>query len=306
MKHIVYGMATALLAFSCAGTKKATGNKSITMGFPAFDEEAHRGGRGLMPENTIPAMMNAIDLGVTTLEMDTHITQDNKVVVSHDPYFNENFTTTPEGKTLTKAEAVKRLLYTMTYDSIQKYDVGLKPYAAFPRQKKIAVQKPLLADLLDATEKHAGEKGKAMFYNIEIKSKPENDGKKHPPVEAFVDLVMQVILQKGTEARTVIQSFDPRALQVMHRKYPSVATSLLIEDYDKRSVEEQLQHLGFTPFVYSPHFLLVTPQLVQQCRSRQMKLVPWTINTLEQIQQLKNMGVDGIITDYPDLFQQLK
>jgi glycerophosphoryl diester phosphodiesterase len=306
MKHIVYGMATALLAFSCAGTKKATGNKSITMGFPAFDEEAHRGGRGLMPENTIPAMLNAIDLGVTTLEMDTHITKDNKVILSHDPYFNENFTTTPEGKTLTKAEAVKRLLYTMTYDSIQKYDVGLKPYAAFPRQKKIVVQKPLLADLLDATEKHSGEKGKAMFYNIEIKSKPENDGKKHPPVEAFVDLVMQVILQKGTEARTVIQSFDPRALQVMHRKYPSVATSLLIEDYDKRSVEEQLQQLGFTPFVYSPHFSLVTPLLVQQCRSKKMKLVPWTINTLEQMQQLKNTGVDGIITDYPDLFQQLK
>jgi glycerophosphoryl diester phosphodiesterase len=306
MKHIVYYMATALLAFSCAGTKQTTENKQATGSFPAFDEEAHRGGRGLMPENTIPAMLNAIDLGVTTLEMDTHITKDNKVILSHDPYFNENFTTTPEGNTLTKAEAVKRLLYTMTYDSIQKYDVGLKPYAAFPRQKKIAVHKPLLADLLDATEKHAGEKGKAMFYNIEIKSKPENDGKKHPPVEAFVDLVMQVILQKGTEARTVIQSFDPRALQVMHRKYPSVATSLLIEDYDKRSVEEQLQQLGFTPFVYSPHFSLVTPQLVQQCRSKQMKLVPWTINTLEQIQQLKNTGVDGIITDYPDLFQQLK
>src|SRR6476660_3517073 len=306
MKHIVYCMATALLAFSCAGTKRATGNKHATVAFPAFDKEAHRGGRGLMPENTIPAMLNAIDLDVTTLEMDTHITKDNKVVVSHDPYFNENFTTTPEGNSLTKTEAVKRLLFTMTYDSIQKYDVGLKPYAAFSRQKKIAVHKPLLADLLDSTEKYAREKGKAMFYNIEIKSKPENDGKKHPPVESFVDLVMQVILQKGTEARTVIQSFDPRALQVMHRKYPSVATSLLIEDYDKRSVEEQLQHLGFTPFVYSPHFSLVTPQLVQQCRSRQMKLVPWTINTLEQIQQLKNTGVDGIITDYPDLFQQLK
>jgi glycerophosphoryl diester phosphodiesterase len=306
MKHIVYCMAAALLAFSCSGSKHATTNKTATGSFPAFDEEAHRGGRGLMPENTIPAMLNAIDLGVTTLEMDTHITKDNKVVISHDPYFNENITTTPEGNTLTKAEAVKRLLYTMTYDSIQKYDVGLKTYAAFPRQKKIAVHKPLLADLLDATEKHAGEKSRAMFYNIEIKSKPENDGKKHPPVEVFVDLVMQVILQKGTESRTVIQSFDPRALQVMHRKYPSVATSLLIEDFDKRTLDEQLQQLGFTPFVYSPHFSLVNAQLVQQCRNRHMKLVPWTINTLEQIQQLKNTGVDGIITDYPDLFQQLK
>ena len=306
MKHIVSYMTIALLAFSCSGTKQVTGNKPGEVAFPSFDKEAHRGGRGLMPENTIPAMLNAIDLDVTTLEMDTHITKDNKVVVSHDPYFNENFSTTPEGNTLTKTEASKRLLYTMTYDSIQKYDVGLKPYAAFPRQKKIAVHKPLLSDLLDATEKYAGGKGKVMFYNIEIKSKPENDGKKHPPVESFVDLVMEVILQKGTRARTVIQSFDPRALQVMHRKYPSVATSLLIEDNDKRSLDEQLQQLGFTPYVYSPHFSLVTPQLVQQCRSRQMKLVPWTINTLDQMQQLKNTGVDGIITDYPDLFDQLK
>lgn len=306
MKHIVYSMAIAMLAFSCSGSKHSTTNKTGNASFPSFDEEAHRGGRGLMPENTIPAMLNAIDLGVTTLEMDTHITLDNKVIISHDPYFNENITTTPEGNTLTKAEAVKRLLYTMSYDSIQKYDVGLKPFASFPQQKKIAVHKPLLSDLLDATEKHAAEKGMAMYYNIEIKSKQENDGKKHPPVETFVDMVMQVILQKGTESRTVIQSFDPRALQVMHRKYPSVATSLLIEDYDKRTLDEQLQQLGFTPFVYSPHFSLVNAQLVQQCHSRHMKLVPWTINSLEQIQQLKSLGVDGIITDYPNLFKQLK
>jgi glycerophosphoryl diester phosphodiesterase len=305
MKLTGYGMAAALLALSCSASRHASNSKT-SIAFPAFDKEAHRGGRGLMPENTIPAMLNAIDLDVTTLEMDTHITKDNKVVVSHDPYFNENITTTPEGRTLTKAEAVERLLYSMSYDSIRKYDVGIKPFAAFPRQKKMEVHKPLLSDLLDETEKYSDEKGKAMFYNIEIKSKPENDGIKHPPVESFVDLVMQVILQKGTEARTVIQSFDPRALQVMHRKYPSVATSLLIEDYDKRTLEEQLQQLGFTPFVYSPHFSLVTPQLVQECRSKHMKLVPWTINSLEQIQLLKNMGVDGIITDYPDLFQQLK
>lgn len=306
MKHIVYSIAIAMLAFSCSGSKRSTTNKTGNASFPSFDEEAHRGGRGLMPENTIPAMLNAIDLGVTTLEMDTHITLDNKVIISHDPYFNENITTTPEGNTLTKAEAVKRLLYTMSYDSIQKYDVGLKPFASFPQQKKIAVHKPLLSDLLDATEKHAAEKGMAMYYNIEIKSKQENDGKKHPPVETFVDMVMQVILQKGTESRTVIQSFDPRALQVMHRKYPSVATSLLIEDYDKRTLDEQLQQLGFTPFVYSPHYSLVNAQLVQQCHSRHMKLVPWTINSLEQIQQLKSLGVDGIITDYPNLFKQLK
>jgi lysophospholipase L1-like esterase/glycerophosphoryl diester phosphodiesterase len=192
---------------------------------PAFDEQAHRGGRGLMPENTIPAMLNAINLGVTTLEMDVVISADKKVIVSHDPYFNENITTLPDGKFLAKKEAQTYLLYNMSYDSISKFDVGLKPHPDFPKQKKIAVHKPLLADLINAVEAQA--KGK-MLYNIEIKSKPENDGKKHPPVEEFVDLAVAVIKAGGILPRTTIQSFDPRALQVVHRKYPGVVTSLLI------------------------------------------------------------------------------
>lgn len=301
MKKISIGLLVLALA-ACHASRQTTTVVKTT----SFDKQAHRGGRGLMPENTIPAMLHAIDLDVTTLEMDTHISKDGQVVVSHDPYFNNNITTTPEGNYLTKAEAAKRLLYTMPYDSIKKYDVGLKPYPDFPHQQKIAAYKPLLADLLDASEAHAGQKGKSMLYNIEIKSKPEGDGKKHPPVEEFVDRVMQVINQKGTAGRTTIQSFDPRALQVMHRKYPKVATSLLIEGNEKRSLDEQLQQLGFTPTVYSPHFSLVTPELLQQCHQKHMQVVPWTVNSLEDIQRLKEMGVDGVITDYPDLFQKVK
>lgn len=271
----------------------------------AFDKQGHRGCRGLMPENTIPAMLKAIDLGVTTLEMDVVISKDNKVVVSHDPYFNENITITPQGTYLTKTEAAKRLIYMMTYDSIRKYDVGLKPHPDFPRQQKIAVHKPLLADLLDSSESHSGEKGRTISYNIEIKSKPENDGIKHPQVEEYVDLTMAVINTKKITLRTTIQSFDIRALQVMHRKYPNVATALLIEGDDKRSLDEQLQQLGFLPSIYSPHFSLVTSSLLQQCHQKGMKVIPWTVDTIEEIKKQKQLGVDGIISDYPDLFKQL-
>ena len=270
-----------------------------------FDTEAHRGGRGLMPENTIPAMLNAIDLGVVTLEMDLHISKDKKVVVSHDPYFNENFSTTPEGQYLTKAEAQKRLLYTMAYDSIKKYDIGLKPYTLFPHQKKMAVHKPLLADLLDATESYARQKGRQMHYNIEIKSKPAGDNVKHPPVPEFVDLAMAVIKEKGIAERTIIQSFDNRALQVMHQKYPEVATSLLIEGTDGRTLEQQLADLGFVPAVYSPHYSLVNAELLKKCHDRNIKVIPWTVNTLEEMKKLKALGVDGLISDYPDLYAQL-
>jgi glycerophosphoryl diester phosphodiesterase len=292
-----------ILLFSCSTSKKTS---SSHMQSKTFDMQAHRGGRGLMPENTIPAMLNAIDLGVTTLEMDVVISADKKVVVSHDPYFNENITTTPEGKFLTKAEAGQRLLYNMTYDSISKYDVGLKPHPGFPRQKKMAARKPLLDELLTATEAYAASQHKTIAYNIEIKSKPENDGKKHPAVEPFTDLVMAVIIAHNTGARTTIQSFDPRALQVMHRKYPAISTSLLIEDSDKRPLAEQLAELGFTPTTYSPHFSLVTPALIKQCHEKNITVIPWTVNSLAELQRLKDMGTDGIITDYPDLFKQLK
>lgn len=285
---------------ACSVSKPLTGQLP-----PGFDKEGHRGSRGLMPENTIPAMQKAIDLDVTTLEMDVVISKDLKVVVSHDPYFNENITTTPQGTHLTKAEAAGRLLYTMTYDSISKYDVGLKPHPDFPRQQKIAVSKPLLEELLAATEKYAREKGKTMYYNIEVKSKPENDGKKHPPIEQFVDLVIASIQKSNVLNRTIIQSFDPRALQVLHRKYPTVNTSLLMEGTDKRSLAAQLQELGFTPAVYSPHYSLVTPELIAECKKRNIKVLPWTVNDLTIMKRLKALGVDGIITDYPDLFASL-
>ncbi len=91
----------------------------MSVELPQFDKQGHRGCRGLMPENTIPAMLKAIDLGVTTLEMDAVISKDKQVVVSHDPYFNADITTTPEGKTLSKAEAEKLLLYALNYDNIK-------------------------------------------------------------------------------------------------------------------------------------------------------------------------------------------
>lgn len=259
-----------------------------------------------MPENTIPAMLKAIDLGVTTLEMDAVISRDKQVVVSHDPYFNADITTTPEGHPLAKQEGQSRLLYNLDYDSIKKYDVGLKPHPGFPRQQKMAVHKPLLSELIRTTEAYAKQKGAApLWYNIETKSTPGGDGTKHPAPEEFVDLLVAVIQKEGIAARTIVQSFDPRTLQVVHHKYPHLKTSLLVEATEPKSLDKQLQELGFIPFVYSPNYALVTAQLVKTCHEKGMKVVPWTLNTKNQIEKARAAGVDGIITDYPDLFNEL-
>jgi len=267
-----------------------------------FDGQAHRGGRGLMPENTIPAMLDAIDRNVTTLELDLQITKDKKVIVSHDPYFNYKITTTPEGKLLTSGEGKKLILYSMTYDEISKYDVGLKPHPDFPKQKNVAAQKPLLSDLIKASEDYSKAKGKIMFYNMEIKSKVKGDGVNHPHINEYVDLAMAVIKKNGIASRTTIQSFDVRALQYVHIKYPEMITSFLVGDKDNRPVKELFDELGFIPNIFSPDYRLVTTDMIEYCHSLHVKVLPWTVNDAESIKQMKDIGVDGIITDYPDLF----
>ena len=289
---------TAGLFTSCASAQKTTMKNNL-------DLQAHRGGRGLMPENTIAAMKNAIDLGATTLEMDVVISKDNKVVVSHDPYFNDVITTTPAGKTFTKKEATDYLLYKMDYDSIRKFDVGTKPHPDFPRQQKIAAYKPLLTDLVDAAEAYANSKGRKMMYNIEIKSKEGFDGVRHPAPPKFAELLVQVLTDKKVLERTVIQSFDVRPLQYLHKSHPKVTLSYLV-DKSAGSFDEQLTKLGFTPAIYSPIYTITTRETIKQAHAKGMKVVPWTVNTAKEIQEMIDAGADGIITDYPDLFASLK
>lgn len=301
MKKTLLLFIIACAAFSC-------GVKKIQKAPPAekFDFEAHRGGRGLMPENTIVAMQNAIGFDrLQTLEMDVLITKDGQVVVSHDPYFNPAITTTPEGKFLTAAEAQKLILYQLDYKEISRYDVGLKPHPDFPRQKKIAASKPLLKDLIAAAETEAGIKHRTIHYNIEIKSRKATDNTHHPEPEAFVEKLVRVLKEKGILDRTVIQSFDIRPLQVLHQKYPNIKTSFLV-DKDGGDVERLINTLGFTPTIYSPVYTVVKSELVDECHKRNMQVIPWTVNTKEEMQRLIDLHIDGIISDYPDLFDLMK
>jgi glycerophosphoryl diester phosphodiesterase len=271
--------------------------------FPAFDTEAHRGGRGLMPENTIPAMKHAIDLRVTTLEMDVLFTKDKKVIVSHDAYINHLFSLTPEGKTFTKEDQKNYIIYKMDYSEVKKFDVGSKPHPNFPDQHKMNTYKPLLSELIDSTELYMQQQNVApMWYNIETKSVEGHDGEWQPAPKAFVKGLMKVLQQKKITQRVVIQSFDKRTLQVLHRSYPYMKTSMLIDDKDQLGLEGNIKALGFTPFVYSPHYKLVDAALVKACKDKGIKLVPWTVNTAEEMARLKALGVDGIISDYPNLF----
>lgn len=255
-----------LLLFSCV-----TATQSKIKQQMIFDTQGHRGCRGLMPENTLPAMLKAMQLGVHTLEMDVVISKDGKLVLSHEPFFNHEISTTPAGKRVTVEEEKSLNLYQMDYAEISRFDVGMATHPRFPQQVKMPVSKPLLADIIDSVQAYCERNRRPIpFFNIETKSDPAGDGVYHPLPEEFVNRLMQVINQKQFGKQVIIQSFDPRTLQYLHQQFPEIRTALLIEDYDKRPLASQLQQLGFIPSIYSPAYQLVTPLLVKQCKDMEI------------------------------------
>jgi glycerophosphoryl diester phosphodiesterase len=291
----------AITITACTSTKKTT----AVYQSPKFDFEGHRGSRGLMPENTIAAMKKAVDLGVTTLELDVVISKDNQVVVSHDPVFNPTITTTPAGKFLNRKEAQEQMLYKMDYATIRTYDVGLKPHPEFPEQQKINAYKPLLSELLDSVELYLKQKGGTVAYNVEIKSKPATDGVAHPDVSTFCELVMTELKNKHVLDRSIICSFDERPLEYLHQHYPAIPLSYLVGNL-KNTVDAQLKKLTFLPDRFSPAYAGITQQVVDDCHNKGVKIIAWTVNKVDDMQRLVDMGVNGLISDYPNFYKQLK
>ena len=281
-----------------------TDKKTEKHSFPKFDIEGHRGCRGLMPENTISAMLKALDLGVTTLEMDVCFSKDKKIILSHEPFFNHEITIKPDGTYINENEEKEYNLYQMNYDSIIKYEVGLKPHPRFPQQEKISAIKPLLSDIFAAINTYIkNTKIPHPYFNIETKTLPETDNVFHPEPKEFIDRLMNEIISHHMESYVIIQSFDFRTLQYLHKKYPDIKTAMLVEEKDALPIQLLLDKLGFTPTIYSPAFSLVDKKLISNCHKKHIKIIPWTINSLDEINRLRKLKIDGVITDYPNLLK---
>ena len=291
---------------ACNSSKKMNDQSQKSIALPKlFDKQGHRGCRGLMPENTIPAMLHALGMNITTLEMDIVFTKDGKAILSHEPFFNHEITTKPDGTFIDEKEEKNYNIYKMNYEEVKKYDVGMKPHPRFPQQEKMKAVKPLLSDVFAAVKNDMMTRRRPYpFFNIETKTTPVTDNIFHPAPAEFVEQLMKVIMDNQMEDYVIIQSFDFRTLQYLHQHYPSIKTAMLIEDFDKRSLEGQLKALGFSPNIYSPAFELVNESLIQQCHQQNIQVIPWTVNDRPGIDRLKKMGVDGIITDYPNLFNE--
>jgi len=282
----------------CSCSRKIT--KLDTMqNVKAIDVQGHRGCRGLLPENTIPAFKRAIDLGVTTLELDLVISKDKEVIISHEPFFSHEITTTPDGSQLTKENEHQYNLYQLTYEEIKQFDVGSIGNVRFPEQQKMKVYKPSLKEMVIAIEAYVKQTSKALpLYNVEIKRKADMDEAYHPGAAEFARLVVEVIEYLGIKDRTFIQSFDPQSLLEVKAIDKEIKLVYLIGN--EETIIDNLGKLDFTPNVYSPHYKLVDAELMSYCHQSNMTVVPWTVNDIEEMKQMLELGVDGIITDYPD------
>jgi|SRR6185437_4503436 len=264
-----------------------------------IDIQGHRGARGLFPENTITSFIEAVKLGVDTLEMDVVVSKDLQVVVSHEAWMNDVFCTRADGKEVEANSKDKYNLYKMTYAEIVKYDCGIRGNKDFPFQKKMAEHKPLLVDVIKNVEKFVTEnKLPAIKYKIEIKSEEGEDNIFNPEPKKFVELVYNVIEKQKIIEQTNLQSFDVRILQEIKKKDTAIQIALLVENED--GLDVNLNRLGFIPNIYSPDFYLVDDNLVKIVHEQNMKIIPWTINEITDIKKLIALGVDGIISDYPN------
>lgn len=265
-----------------------------------YDLQGHRGARGLAPENTIPSFLIAIDHGVDTIEFDVVVTGDDRLLVSHEPWFNHQITTKPDGTAVSEEEEMEFNIYEMTYEETSKFDVGLRSQENFPEQQQMAVSKPLLIDAIIAIEEYVEEHGlNPVKYNIETKSKHQWYGKYTPYPEEFSRMLHDELTELDVLDRVIVQSFDPLTLIAMKQIDPAVSQAMLVSEKEQ-GVDLYISLLGYTPEIWSPFHELITPELVAEVHDRGMDIIPWTINEKDEMIRLLEMGVDGIITDYPN------
>lgn len=292
----------------------------LTFPLHAFDLQGHRGARGLLPENTLPAFQKAIDLGVDTIECDMAITKDGVVVIHHDLYLNPDTTRGPDGNWLgEKNPAISEL----TFAELQKYDVGrLKPgteYAkTFKDQQPVdGTRIPKLSDLFDLVKKSGNTK-----IGFDCETKVSADRAATRPPEEFARMAIAEIRKAGMATRTMVQSFDWSTLQAIQKEAPEIRTMYLSSPRTLALAADGTPSpwlAGFNPErfagsvpkaikaangkIWAPNQTFLTPAMLAEARSMGIIVIPWTVNDPAMMNKLLDMGVDGIISDRPDLVQ---
>lgn len=294
----------ALLTVSCTQKRQFLSTNSPNAMPTTFDWQGHRGARGLLPENTVPSFLRALEYPeVVTLELDLAVSKDKQLIVSHEPWMSSLICSHPDGRPISEKEEQTLRIYDMTAAEVQAFDCGQRGNTNYPEQMPLSAVKPTLEEVVVAAEQYARTLQRPLpYYNIEIKSLPEWDQVFTPKPEAFAALVLRELQRLDISQRANVQSFDLRTLRALKEQAPRQRIAYLIAN--QNGLEQNLKDLGFRPDIYSPYYLLCTPELTDSLHKQNIKLIPWTVNKTAEMQQLIDMGVDGIITDYPDRIPQ--
>ena len=260
-----------------------------------MDIQGHRGARGHLPENTLPAFELALSMGVTTLELDTGVTRDGVLVVHHDRRLNPDLARGPDGKWVA---APGPTIHSLSFAELQRYDVGrMRPGSEY--QRRFPAQKPLdgtriprLSDLFFSVKNNH-----TVRFNIETKISPEAP-EETPGPEPFARLLIAQIRNAGVAARSTIQSFDFRTLEIAQREAPEIETVYLTEQRTGAAVPAAVRAAGGA--AWSPSWRDVDAASLESARRHGIKVVVWTVNEPADIARMFELGVDGIISDYPE------
>jgi len=314
----------AVILGTLIGGEVMISGKALALKALAFDIEAHRGGRALFPENTLPSFANALSMGVNTLELDTGVTRDGVIVVSHERGLNPDLARGADGQYVAPPGIA---FVQLRLEDVKKYDVGqIRPGSAyaeqFPEQRAVPGTKiPTLKELFDLVRK-SGDKN--VRLNIETKIDPDHP-EESPDPQRFVTLLLDVLNAEKFSDRVMVQSFDWRTLQLVQKLAPTIPTVYLTEQGGKAPTvfldKASVWTAGFDPAehghslprtikeaggaIWSPHFGDVTPALIAESHALGLQVVVWTVNKPADMARLIEMGVDGIISDHPDLLRKV-
>ena len=258
----------------------------------------HRGYKGLLPENTIAGFLQAMELGVNAIELDVVVTKENQLLVSHEPYMSSHLCLQPNGKSISKEDELQFNIYEMTYEQIQLFDCGSIKQANFTEQKLGQHSKPLLKEVLHAV---MNKRKKTPAFNIEIKSERQWYGEYQPDLSDYAKIIFNEMkpLTKN-KVPFMIQSFDPAILNKLYSLAPEWRYGLLIEG--DVSIQKFLNRLIFKPSFINPDHQLITKELIEEIHFEGLQILAWTVNDKERGEKLIELGVDGLISDYPHYF----
>lgn len=267
--------------------------------------QGHRGARGLYPENTTYGLLKTLQFKtVNTLEFDLSITKDHKVILSHEPWMNEDICK-PISNDIEDDKSYPKSIYQMTYNTVLEFDCGSKGNKAYPNQEKIFAHKPLLSNTLKEVIEYCREnKLELPHLNIELKSRESWYKIYCPSPEVFTQLVQKVIIESAyPQNKIIFQSFDTEILKELKQSELNWTLSYLVDS--KIKPNKAIRKLGFKPSIISPNFKFINKDWVEKYHKNDILVIPWTVNRIKDMNTLLDYKVDGLISDYPNLYSEL-